>query len=196
MSAPAGGGDKSWARPIRALRLETLRDIEALVRELVELHGELLACDDRDEERVRNLLHAAGVRAGMWVDDIACRFAETDHDADELFARAWQFVDDLELEPGGFLTRDDPALFTTLRGSAASMLARLWVTGYLLGPVPEDAWPEEELALLFLRALEHHADALALTETLDHHTASGDASPLSEKPGNNDEPGETQAGQP
>ncbi|MFC9133475.1 hypothetical protein ACFT4A_42465 [Streptomyces sp. NPDC057099] len=34
------------------------------------------------------------------------------------------------LEPGGFLTRDDPALFTTLRGSAASMLARLWVTGY------------------------------------------------------------------
>ncbi|MFI8294265.1 hypothetical protein ACIGBL_34785 [Streptomyces sp. NPDC085614] len=88
----------------------------------------------------------------MWLDDVACRFAGTDHDADELFARAWQFVDELGLEPGGFLTREDPALFTTLRGSAASMLARLWVTGYLLGPVPEDAWPAEELAVLLLRA--------------------------------------------
>uniref|UniRef100_UPI003F49638E hypothetical protein n=1 Tax=Streptomyces sp. CA-141956 TaxID=3240051 RepID=UPI003F49638E len=48
----------------------------------------------------------------------------------------------MQLHPGGFLTKDDPALFTTLRGSAASMLARLWITGYLLGPLPEDAWEE------------------------------------------------------
>jgi hypothetical protein len=195
MSAP-GDGEEGAARRVRVLRLETLRNIEALLRELQELHGELLACEDSDGERVRDLLHAAGVITGVWLDDIACHFAETEHDADELFARAWQFVDDLELDPVGFLTRDDPALFTTLRGSAAGMLARLWVTGYLLGPVPEDAWPDAELAVLFLRALEHHADALALTETLDHHHASRDESPPAEKPGNDEEPGGTQAEPP
>ncbi|MFI8829066.1 hypothetical protein [Streptomyces sp. NPDC053431] len=191
MSAPAGQGDEGAARRVRVLRLETLRDIEALVRELEELRGELLACEDSDGERVRDLLHTAGVMTGVWLDDIACRFAETDHDADELFARAWQFVEDLDLAPEGFLTRDDPALFTTLRGSAASMLARLWVTGYLLGPVPEDAWPEEELAVLLLRALEHHADARALTETLDHHRPSRDEPPPGRKPRNDEEPGGT-----
>ncbi|MFF3404019.1 hypothetical protein ACFYW6_36700 [Streptomyces sp. NPDC002659] len=196
MSAPTGGSDEGAARRTRVLRLEPLRDIEALLRELQELHAELMACEDRDGERVRDLLHAAGVMTGVWLDDIACRFAETEHDADELFARAWQFVDELELRPGGFLTRDDPALFTTLRGSAASMLARLWVTGYLLGPVPEDAWPDEELAVLFLRALEHHADALALTETLDHHSPRRDESRPTEKPETDEEPDGTQAEPP
>ncbi|MCX5233478.1 hypothetical protein [Streptomyces sp. NBC_00233] len=190
MSAPAGEGDQGAARRVRVLRLETLRDIEALLRELRELHGELLACEEDDGERVRDLLHVAGVMTGVWLDDIACRFAETEHDADELFARACQFVDDLELAPGGFLTRDDPALFTTLRGTAASTLARLWVTGYLLGPVPEDAWPDQELAVLILRALEHHADALALTETLDDHRGPDGGAPQGERPGAGEEPGE------
>ncbi|MFD9622043.1 hypothetical protein ACFWB2_32915 [Streptomyces virginiae] len=194
MSAPTGGDDKGAARRARVLRLETLRDIEALMRELGELHGELLVCEEGDGARVRDLLHAAGVMTGVWLDDIACRFAETAHDADELFAWAWQFVDELELEPGGFLTREDPALFTTLRGSAASMLARLWVTGYLLGPVPKDAWPDEELTVLLLRALEHHADVLALTETLDHHHGIGEGgTSRSERPGTDEEPGEPEA---
>ncbi|MGW8358861.1 hypothetical protein [Streptomyces wedmorensis] len=196
MSAPADG-DEGAVRRVRVLRLETLRDLEALVREFEELRGELLACEGSDGERVRDLLHAAGVMGGVWLDDIACRFAETDHDADELFAQAWQFVEDLELAPpDGFLTRDDPALFAMLRGSAASMLARLWVTGCLLGPVPEDAWPEEGLAVLLLRALEHHADARALTETFDHHSPSRDESPPAENPGNDEEPGGTQAEPP
>ncbi|MEV6332952.1 hypothetical protein [Streptomyces sp. NPDC051909] len=34
--------------------------------------------------------------------DIAGRFAETDHDADELFARTWLFVEHLALAPDGF----------------------------------------------------------------------------------------------
>ncbi|MEU9298663.1 hypothetical protein [Streptomyces sp. NPDC048266] len=167
MSAGSPGDEASAARRVRVLRLETLRDIEALIRELRELHGDLQACEEGDGERVRDLLHAVGVMTGVWLDDAACRFAETDHDADELYARAWQFVDALDLEPGGFSTRDDAALFTTLRGSAASMLGRLWINGYLLGPIPEDAWPSRELAVLMLRALEHHTDALALAETLD-----------------------------
>ncbi|WP_406053568.1 hypothetical protein OG462_44365 [Streptomyces sp. NBC_01077] len=196
MSAPTGGGGEGAARRAQVLRLETLRDIEALLRGLRELHAELMACEDDDGERVRDLLHAVGVMTGVWLDDIACRFAGTEHDADELFARAWHFVDGLELDPGGFLTRDDPALFTTLRGSAASMLARLWVTGYLLGPVPEDAWPDEELAVLLLRALEHHADVLALTQTLDHHNASRDESRPPQKPETEENPGGTQAESP
>ncbi|MGW6215810.1 hypothetical protein [Streptomyces sp. NPDC055109] len=187
MSVPTDEDDEGMARRARVLRLETLRDIEALMRELGELRSELLVREDGDG--VRDLLHAAGVMTGVWLDDIACRFAETEHDADELFARAWQFVDELELEPGGFLTREDPALFTTMRGSAASMLARLWITGYLLGPVPEDAWPDEELAVLLLRALEHHADVLALTETLDHHSPGEGGGPRSEWPGTDEEPG-------
>ncbi|MDX2565169.1 hypothetical protein PV371_36720 [Streptomyces sp. TX20-6-3] len=190
MSAPAGGGDQGAALRAGVLRLETLRDIEALRRELQELHGELVACEEDDREQVRDLLHAVGVLTGVWLDDIACRFAGTEHDGDELFARAWQFVNDLKLAPDGFLTRDDPALFTTLRGSAAGMLGRLWVNGYLLGPAPEDAWPEEELVVLILRALEYHADARALTETLDHHRGPDSGAPQGEQPGTGEEPGE------
>ncbi|MFC8015132.1 hypothetical protein [Streptomyces cinereoruber] len=48
------------------------------------------------------------------------------------------------------MTRDDAALFTTLRGSVASMLGWVWINGYLLGPVPEDAWPGREIAVLML----------------------------------------------
>ncbi|MFJ2061261.1 hypothetical protein ACIOMM_35850 [Streptomyces sp. NPDC087908] len=168
VSAESLGGEEGAARRVRVLRLETLRDIEALIRELQELHGDLQACGEEDGEGVRDLLHTVGVMTGVWLDDVACRFAETDHDADELYARAWQFVAALDVEPGGFSTRDDPALFTTLRGSAASMLGRLWINGYLLGPVPEDAWPSRELAVLILRALEHHTDVLALAGALDH----------------------------
>jgi hypothetical protein len=198
MSAPIRGDDDGVTRRARVLRLETLRDIEALQRELQELHGELLACGDSEEERLRDLLHAAGAMTGVWLDDVACRFAEADHDADELFARAWQFVDELPLEPGGFLSREDGSLFTTLRGSAASMLARLWITGYLLGPVPEDAWPNHELATLLLRALEHHTDALALAEALEHrHSPTEDTgAPRGEKSETDDQTGEPEGESP
>ncbi|MFJ8589586.1 hypothetical protein ACIRD2_33795 [Streptomyces sp. NPDC093595] len=193
MSTPIRGDDDGVARRrARVLRLETLRDIEALQRELQALHGQLLACGDGEGERLRELLHTAGATTGVWLDDVACRFAETDHDADELFARAWQFVDDLPIEPGGFLSREDVSLFTTLRGSAAGMLARLWITGYLIGPVPEDAWPNQELATLLLEALEHHADAVALTEALDHHHGPSQEAgePNREKSETDDQPGE------
>ncbi|MFD3535878.1 hypothetical protein [Streptomyces sp. NPDC058664] len=78
------------------LRLETLRDIEALLRELEELHGELLVCEKSDGEWVQDLLYAAEGMTGVRLDGIACRFAETEHDAHELFARAWPFIEDLE----------------------------------------------------------------------------------------------------
>ncbi|MFJ9753056.1 hypothetical protein [Streptomyces chartreusis] len=168
MSASEGGGESSAVHRARVLRLETLRDLEALMYELSRLQDELVACID-DEEEVRDLLHAAGVMSSVWLDDVACRFAGADHQADELFAIAWRLLDELDHGPGGFRSREDAALFASLRGSAAGMLARLWISGYLMGPVPHDAWPNPELALLLLRALEHRADALALSDALEYH---------------------------
>ncbi|WP_406423840.1 hypothetical protein [Streptomyces sp. NBC_01589] len=53
-----------------------------------------------------------------------------------------------------------------LKAAAAKTLARLWITGYLLGPVPTDAWPNADLARIILVALEHHADDRTLAEDL------------------------------
>ncbi|WP_369198973.1 hypothetical protein [Streptomyces djakartensis] len=170
-------GDESDAiRRARVARLETLRDLSALMAELAELRRELAVCED-DEEQVRELLHMAGVMTGVWLDDVACRFAGTDHTADELFAAAWRLLDDMAVEPGAFSTLEDPALFQILNGSAASLLSRLWINGYLIGPFPHDTWPNHDLALLLLRTLEHHADALALTDALDHHNHPPPAGP-------------------
>lgn len=54
------------------------------------------------------------------------------------------------------------------------MLARLWATGRLLGPVPIEAWPSAELARLLLPAVERHADAISVEYELDR--LSGDDS--------------------
>lgn len=43
------------------------------------------------------------------------------------------------MEAAGFETSADPVRFNTLRATAASVLGRLWITGYLLGPVFMDA---------------------------------------------------------
>ncbi|MFJ9753212.1 hypothetical protein [Streptomyces chartreusis] len=125
--------------------------------------------EDDDAERVRDLLHAAGTMSGVWMDDIACRFAGLEEDADEVFAHAWQLLDDLATKPSGFTTRTDPFLFATLHQTTSGLLARLWVTGFLLGPVPIQAWPNTEIATLLLAALEHHADATALAQDLFDH---------------------------
>ncbi|MFE9139521.1 hypothetical protein [Streptomyces sp. NPDC007355] len=53
MSAGSPGDEEGAAGRVPVLRLETLRDIEALIRELQELHGDLLACEDG--ERVGDL---------------------------------------------------------------------------------------------------------------------------------------------
>ncbi|MER7820377.1 hypothetical protein [Streptomyces sp. NPDC096153] len=53
-----------------------------------------------------------------------------------------------------------------LRDAAAGMLARLWITGYLLGRVPTDAWPNSGLACILLQALEQHADDRTLADDL------------------------------
>ncbi len=70
------------------------------------------------------------------------------------------------MEAAGFETSADPVRFNTLRATAASVLGRLWITGYLLGPVFMDAWPNRALTLP-LAALEHHTDTQTLIAELD-----------------------------
>ncbi|MFE4579514.1 hypothetical protein [Streptomyces chartreusis] len=154
---------------VRQARLATMREIRALQAELQEIFDELAQCEDDDAERVWELLHAAGTMTGVWMDDIACRFAGIEEDADEVFAHAWRLLDDLAMKPAGFTTRTDPLLFATLRRTTSGLLARLWVTGFLLAPVPIHAWPNTEIAALLLTALEHHADAADLAQDLFDH---------------------------
>ncbi|MFE6848758.1 hypothetical protein [Streptomyces sp. NPDC057686] len=159
---------------VRAQRLDTARSIQTLRRRLRDLHHELLQCSDEDEDRVQDLLHAAGVVTGIWLDDVVCRFVDPEHDSDELFAKAWQLVDRMPLESNGFLSSQDSALFASLRGMAANMLARIWISGFLLGPIPEDAWPNHDLAIHLLAGLDHHLDDRDLKQDLENFSLLGD----------------------
>ncbi|MFF8848328.1 hypothetical protein ACF08N_37755 [Streptomyces sp. NPDC015127] len=74
----------------------------------------------------------------MWLDGQVCRFAATGHDADDLSRRrggCWTFP----LATSGFEWGADPAFFAVLRDATAGTLAWLWITSYLLSPVPADA---------------------------------------------------------
>ncbi|MFD7447312.1 hypothetical protein [Streptomyces sp. NPDC059909] len=97
--------------------------------------ADLVECPD-EADQVRALVHRCATTTGIWLDDLACRFADTGHNADDLFAEAWALLESLPLTPSGFESAADPAFFDVLRDATAGMLARLWITGYLLGPVP------------------------------------------------------------
>ncbi|MFE9499882.1 hypothetical protein [Streptomyces collinus] len=148
------------------MRLQTVKDIDVLVARLQAMRGKLAGSPDVMDE-VRVLVHGCATMTGIWLDDLACRFADTGHSADDLFTAAWELVESLQIQPSGFESRTDPAFFAVLRDATASMLARLWINGYLLGPVPTDAWANTDLARTLLEALEHHADDRALTDDLD-----------------------------
>jgi hypothetical protein len=147
------------------LRLRTVEDIDVLIGRLRGMRAKFVACPDEADE-VRALVHACATMTGIWLDDLACRFADTGYSADDLFAAAWELLEDLPVAPSGFESAEDPAFFAVLRDAAAKMLARLWITGYLLGPVPTDAWPNGDLARALLQALEHHADDRTLADDL------------------------------
>ncbi|MFD8396686.1 hypothetical protein ACFV2N_48005 [Streptomyces sp. NPDC059680] len=149
----------------QAMRLRTVQDIDFLIARLRRIRRELARCPD-DVDRMRALLHRCTTMTSIWLDDLICRYADTGLNANETVAAAWELVDSLALKPSGFESAADPAFFSELRGAAAEALARLWLTGYHMGPVPFDAWPSPELARLLLRALEHHADCLVLSDDL------------------------------
>ncbi|MFJ9752848.1 hypothetical protein [Streptomyces chartreusis] len=147
------------------MRLRTVEDIDALNRKLHAMRARLVACPDESDE-VRALVHACATMTAAWSDDLACRFADTSYNTSDLFTAAWELLQALPSTPSGFETAADVALFEVLRDAAAEMLARLWIIGYLIGPVPTGAWPNSELARTLLQALEHHADDRTLTDDL------------------------------
>jgi hypothetical protein len=61
-----------------------------------------------------------------------------------------------------------------MRRATAIMLARLWSTGRLLGPLPIEAWPSAELARLLLPAVERHADTISVEYELDQLSGDDD----------------------
>ncbi|MGW1617476.1 hypothetical protein ACWCQZ_51185, partial [Streptomyces sp. NPDC002285] len=157
-------GDSAVSRA-DVMRLQTVEDIDALIGQLSAMRARLVACPSEADE-VRALVHACATMTGIWLDDLACRFADTGYSADDLFTAAWELLEGLPAGPSGFESAADPAFFAVLRDAAAGMLARLWITGYLLGPVPTDAWPNDDMARTLLRALEHHADDRTLADDL------------------------------
>lgn len=146
-------------------RLRTVEDIDVLIGKLHTMRARLVACPDEPDE-VRAWVHACATMTAGWSDDLACRFADTGHEADDLFTAAWELLQALPSAPSGFETAADAAFFEVLRDATAEMLARLWIIGYLMGPVPTDAWPNSDLARALLQALEAHADDRTLTDDL------------------------------
>ncbi|MFI9825906.1 hypothetical protein ACIHFC_36985 [Streptomyces sp. NPDC052013] len=157
-------GDRAACRA-GVMRLQTVEDIDLLIGRLRSLRAKMVACPD-ETDQVRALVHACATMTGIWLDDLACRFADTGYSADDLFSAAWELLESLPAAPSGFESAADPTFFAALRDATAGMLARLWITGYLLGPVPTDAWPNGDIARALLRALEHHADDRTLTDDL------------------------------
>ncbi|MFF3877112.1 hypothetical protein [Streptomyces sp. NPDC001978] len=145
--------------------MRTVEDIDVLLAKLHVFRARLVCCPD-DVEHVREILHQCATTMRMWLDDLCCRYADTRLDAGEVFARARQLVDCLALEPSGFESSADPAFFSALRDAVTQAVAQLWINGYLMGPIPVDAWPNADLTRLLLEALEQHADNLTFTDDL------------------------------
>ncbi|QRP42956.1 hypothetical protein [Amycolatopsis sp. FDAARGOS 1241] len=129
---------------------------------------------DNVEQALRLVRGIGWLMTGL-ADIFAIRFAERGGDADPnaFYDQAQQVVDELGDEPVGIETAGDPEYFARMKRCAASILARFWLTGYLLGPIPIDAWPNETLARQLLTTIEHHADVI----TLLHDVASDDDQP-------------------
>ncbi|MER7820376.1 hypothetical protein [Streptomyces sp. NPDC096153] len=76
------------------MRLRTVEDIDVLIGKLHAMRADLVRCPDEADEadEVRALVHACATMTGIWLDDLACRFAATGHSADDLFAAAWELM--------------------------------------------------------------------------------------------------------
>ncbi|MGI5380641.1 hypothetical protein ACQEV2_41870 [Streptomyces sp. CA-251387] len=69
------------------MRLCTVEDIDMLIGRLRAMRAQLVACPDEMDD-VRALVHACATMTGIWMDDLACRFADTGYSADGLFTAA------------------------------------------------------------------------------------------------------------
>ncbi len=123
-----------------------------------------------DVEKALKLVQGTGLIMTTLVDGLAVRFADhaTIADPNTLYARASQVVANLGDAPAGVETASDPAYFARMQLCAANMLARLWLTGYLVGPIPVEAWPNELIARQLLTTIEQHADVITLQHEVEH----------------------------
>jgi hypothetical protein len=140
------------------MAVRTRMDVDVTDR----LLRELLDQAEHEQRDGRVTARAAGMVASTLVDTLAVRYADAKDDPNDLFDIAEQLVASLDLQPTGSETSSDPDYFGRAKQATAILLARLWINGMLLGPVPVDAWPNAELARLLLRAVEQHGDRITL----------------------------------
>uniref|UniRef100_UPI003F4927BC hypothetical protein n=1 Tax=Amycolatopsis sp. CA-096443 TaxID=3239919 RepID=UPI003F4927BC len=143
-----------------------LRMITGLARNALE---NAAAEAGEDVGKVLKLVQGTGLIVSTLVDTLAVRYADSGGDADPntLYDRAQQVVEGLGGPPAGIETAGDPVYFARMQTCAANTLAKLWISGYLFGPVPIDAWPNEALARMLL-TIEHHADVITLQHEVEH----------------------------
>lgn len=120
------------------------------------------ADDEADLATVRDRLRVAALVGHSITTDIAARGAAVDvtgqgavHD---LLDDAERVVAEADLLPHGRETTARQEYFRRLQRSTAILLAGLWTTGRLIGPLPVEAWPNTDLAWLIMRTLEDYAD--------------------------------------
>ncbi|WP_435279965.1 hypothetical protein [Streptomyces sp. 1222.5] len=59
------------------MRLQTVKDIDVLVGRLQAMRAQVADSPDTLDE-VRALVHGCATTTGIWLDDLACRFADTE----------------------------------------------------------------------------------------------------------------------
>jgi hypothetical protein len=136
--------------------------IEALTVYRRALEAEPAAADEPPK-----IVQALGLLTTALVDELTRLYVGDGRDSEDLLDEAEAVVASLGATPAGFATSIDPQYYARMKRATAIMLARLWATGRLMGPVPIEAWPSAELARLLLPAVEHHADAISLEDELD-----------------------------
>jgi hypothetical protein len=146
---------------------EALHTVNATIDALTTYRRVLEEAEPATADERRRLVQTGGLLATTFVDELTRLYVGDGRHSDDLLDEAEAVVNELGATPAGFATSIDPEYYERMKRATAIMLARLWATGRLLGPVPVEAWPSAELARLLLPAVEHHADAISVEDELD-----------------------------
>ncbi|MFI0454530.1 hypothetical protein [Actinomadura sp. 6N118] len=146
---------------------EVRRAVDGAIDALTAYRRVLDAGRHHEPAALGKLVQAGGLLATTLVDDLTRLYASDGLDGHDLLDAAEAVVNELGTAPTGFATSIDATYHERMKRATAIMLARLWSTGRLLGPVPIEAWPSAELARLLLPAVEQHADAISVEDEID-----------------------------
>uniref|UniRef100_UPI003F4926E7 hypothetical protein n=1 Tax=Actinomadura sp. CA-154981 TaxID=3240037 RepID=UPI003F4926E7 len=122
------------------------------------------------------LVQGAGLLATTLADDLTRLYADDGLSGEDLLDAAEAIVHELGAGSTGSAPGIDPDDHEPAKAAAAIMLARLWSTGRLLGPIPHQVWPSTELARILLPTLQRHADNLSVEDELDRLRGDTDGS--------------------